>query len=143
MNIIERYEQQLKVQYAPGNCSAIVPYDVLLEILQLAKIGQQMQWIPASEMLPESGVPVIAYAKDNYKRDIIIRAMYCAPFTEESHEDWVDDADYDEDKDLYFVKEGWYENNVYEDAHYSVDGKITHWMSLPNPPEDGDNNEHR
>ena len=99
------------------------------------------KWTLVEEKLPEYGVSVIVYVKDNCGKNIIIRAMYIAPFTMEQHEDGYDDADYDEDKDIYFVKEGWYENNVYEEAHYAVDGNITHWMSLPSPPKDGDNND--
>jgi len=46
---------------------------------------------------------------------------------------------YDEENDEYLIPEGWWEYRHYNpDEVYNncVDGKVTHWMPLPKPPEE-------
>ena len=97
-----------------------------------------MGWIKCSEQMPKPGVPVLAFVQqlEGRKWTRRIRAMYAAERTlEASIEDLADDGyDYDEDRDTYFVKPGWYENNEYEETHWSVNDPVTHWMPLPDPP---------
>lgn len=61
--------------------------------------------------------------------------------TEDSAWFWVDmEFDYDEEKDQYLVPEGWWEQRHYnpDDVYNNmIDGEVTHWMSLPEPPEEG------
>lgn len=42
---------------------------------------------------------------------------------------------YNEEKDEYYYQEGWYETNEFEDIHWKVEFEVTHWMSLPKPPD--------
>jgi hypothetical protein len=58
--------------------------------------------------------------------------MYAAAKTLEAADD--EDGEYDEERDAYFVKPGWYETNEYEEVHWAVHDPVTHWMPLPEPP---------
>lgn len=69
-----------------------------------------MEWISVKDRLPEgktNDIPCLVY--DNYHRSRVVRIF------NQRHECWDQ-----EDGDDY-----------YTDA---VDGKITHWMELPTPP---------
>lgn len=83
MNLINRYEQQLKTQCAPGNCSAIVPYIDLVELLRLAKIGQSMQWISVNERRPKQSIPVLTILDNG-----LIETGYIGSYTGE----WCSDG---------------------------------------------------
>ena len=93
-----------------------------------------MEWISIGDKLPDAGVMVLAYYKNSFGKHRRIRAFY-AP--EQSIEDTSDDddiCDYDEEQNVYWLREGWFESNEAEEYFYSVDGKISHWMPLPEPP---------
>lgn len=93
------------------------------------------EWIPVNNKLPESEVMVLAYFKNEYGKHRRIRAMYAPQFTVESSMEDEECVDYDAEKDNYYLPEGWYEQNEFEDTHWHVDASITHWMPLPDPPE--------
>ena len=97
-----------------------------------------MNWIETSKQMPKAGEPVIAFVEregNEWRRRI--RAMWCPRFTmESSAED--DNCEYHEESDQYYVPEGWYEDNEYEETHWKVDDPVTHWMPLPEPPQQGD-----
>ena len=91
-------------------------------------------------MLPEYGKKVLAAYKNrlgNWRR---VCATYIPRYTEVS---WPDNEyaydEYYEEKDEYFTREGWYEQIDNWDELTSVhinEGKVTHWMPLPEPPND-------
>ena len=64
---------------------------------------------------------------------------YVPKYTVEAHDDSFNDfewADYSEDKDEYYIPEGWYELGWCGDSGYEpIDGEVTHWRLLPRPPE--------
>ena len=93
-------------------------------------------WINIKDKLPLAGVMVIAYGKSKYDKPIIIRAFYTPTFTIEECDDDSDWLDYDEVLDRYCLPGGWYESNEFEETHWKVDIKITHWMPLPEPPKE-------
>lgn len=95
-------------------------------------------WIPVSTP-PETEVPVIAYVESafsNPKATRRVRAYYVPAKTSENYAD--DFCEYDEETDNYYLPEGWYECNEFEETHWKIDGNVTHWMPLPTPPVEGD-----
>lgn len=90
-----------------------------------------MEWIKTSEKMPKPGKVVLAFTENG----IIIRTCWIPKFYMcDNDADYVGDCDYNEEKDVYYWPEGWYEWNLSEDIHYKVDVNITHWMPLPKHP---------
>lgn len=91
------------------------------------------QWVSVADRLPETGKPVLAYFVNEFGKGRRIRAFYAPKHAiEQSVEsDWFD---YDETSDVYWLPEGWYENNEFEETHWHVSGDVTHWMELPEGP---------
>lgn len=61
-------------------------------------------------------------------------AFYAPKFTIEEENDDSDVSEYCEEKDNYFLLEGWYEMNEFDETHWMVSNEITHWMDLPSVP---------
>lgn len=94
------------------------------------------QWIPVSERLPEPGMPVIAFVESCYGvvgSSRRLRAQHAPPKTLGLSPE-AEGGIYDEETDTFYCEEGWYETNEFEEVHWNVDGVVTHWMPLPNPP---------
>jgi len=94
-----------------------------------------MEWKNAFDELPPAGVPVIAFVPsyDGGDKSRCIRAQYAPAKTLEQSCD-VEGGEYDEETETYWCAAGWYETNEYEDVHWSVGDRVTHWMPLPPPP---------
>jgi hypothetical protein len=97
-----------------------------------------MEWKNAFEEMPPPNVPVLAFIPsygggDKSRR---IRAK-CAPAKTLEVSDDADGGEYDEATDTFYCEAGWYETNEYEDTHWSVGDRVTHWMPLPPPPNEG------
>ena len=94
-----------------------------------------MEWKNAFEEMPPPNVPVLAFipAYGGGDKSRRIRAMYAPAKTLEVSDD-ADGGEYDESTDTYYCEAGWYETNEYEDTHWSVGDRVTHWMPLPPPP---------
>lgn len=87
-------------------------------------------WIHATVLLPASGAKVLAWDGKN-----ILRAMYAKRFTEEVRPGGEEEAtEYSEGMDGYFLIEGWYEHNEFDEVHWTIENPVTHWMPLPAPP---------
>jgi len=93
-----------------------------------------MKWIEVKSNLPKPGVPILAFGLNGYQKRRTLRAFYAPRFTIEDDNEH-EAAEYCEEKDNYFLHEGWYENNEYEEVHWMIDFPVTHWMPLPEPPE--------
>lgn len=112
--------------------------DALLTLYETA-----LRWIPVEERLPEPDVPVLAFVREagptsSGRWTRRIRAIYAPESTiEGSMDDEHEGSVYDEEKDAYFLREGWYEQNEYEEVHWMVAAPVTHWMPLPPAPKDG------
>ncbi len=93
------------------------------------------KWIPVAEDMPKPSVPVIALVAPNeYGKTRRIRAQWAPPKTLEQSFD-AEGGIYDEETDKWYVEEGWYETNEYEEVHWAVTGTVTHWQPLPPLPE--------
>lgn len=57
---------------------------------------------------------------------------------------WYDlDFDYDEEQDDYLIPQGWWEYRHYnpDDVYNNcIDGEVTHWQPLPEPPKEREEN---
>ena len=89
-------------------------------------------WIAVGERLPEPGRPVLLDIGKKHP----IRAMWAARFTLEAGDDDPDWGEYDEDGDMYYCPQGWYEWNEHEDTHWRVHADPIRWAELPQPPKE-------
>ena len=89
-----------------------------------------LAWAATADKMPEPLNKVLAF---NGKKQPI-RAMWVPAKTLEDSGDG-DFGEYDEATDQTYWPEGWYETNAYEEAHWLVDGQVTHWMPLPAAPQ--------
>jgi hypothetical protein len=94
--------------------------------------------------IPPDGKPVLAVTVSDIagslrKRRQIVRAQYIHHKEIESYgSDDTEDADwYDEEGDVYWLKEGWYELvDYWEDYGYIIiDDPVIAWCELPELPE--------
>jgi hypothetical protein len=95
-----------------------------------------MNWIPVDFRLPAHNTNVLATYKNSHGKRRVIVAHYLERWKEESFSDENND-EYSEELDIYYLKEGWYEN--LENWDYSSvvvsEGEVSHWMPLPEWPE--------
>lgn len=102
----------------------------------------QQQWIPVSERLPDPLEDVLVKCKTSMGGSYECIAQYIAPGTAEDETDVEWDwevLDYNEKRDVYVVQPGWYESvkNWDEYGLCGILDIVTHWMPLPEPPEEG------
>jgi len=102
-----------------------------MEVLAVSK------WIAVEDTKPKTETPVLAVVFVRERLDVI-RAYYipsrtveCGGMDVDNNDEWFD---YEDDTDMYWIPEGWYECNHYEDTHWFVQDEVTHWMPLPEPP---------
>jgi hypothetical protein len=99
-------------------------------------------WIKVKDELPPTRQKVIAYYKNSDGEHKRIRAYYIPRFEVEASalEIEYEASEFCDERDEYFVKEGWYESNEHEEINWTVDEEVTHWQHLPEPPEELLNN---
>ena len=129
-------------EYAPQHGN---PDDMDAAITTLrAALAQQEQepvaWISVTDALPKSGVTVLACYRNRLGKLRRIRAYWIAAKTVEANtDDWDQCSEYDEATDTYYVTEGWYEciDNWGDYSAVAVsEGEVTHWMPLPEAPQE-------
>lgn len=122
---------------------------LVLESAHLAALSKEREvadgWISVAEQMPPSGLKVLAtYVNRAGKRRTICAEWVAAKTVESS--DSSDIGEYDEEADMYFDPEGWYEqmDNWEEYTALAVtEGEITHWQRLPPHPIDAALTAHR
>ncbi len=101
------------------------------------------EWIPVKERLPEPETEVLIVCNRRGCR-FVCPAIYedGKMLTQDSDWNWNDLYDYgtySEDDDDYFVPQGWWEDRQFtpDDVYNNpVDCEVTHWMPLPELPEE-------
>jgi hypothetical protein len=91
---------------------------------------------PVSERLPEPGKKVLAHYLNALGKPRTIIAEWVPAKTREDSPDG-DLGEYDDETDLFYWPEGWYEqieNWDYFTALLVNEGEITHWQPLPRGP---------
>lgn len=111
-------------------------------LLNIPKHETVEEWISVKDRLPIEGMSVNAYYVNQYKNGRIIRAKYIRKHSDEYYDiDGCGDigSDYSEELDCYYYPEGWYEQmdnwNEYSSC-LVVEGEVSHWQPLPEPPEE-------
>lgn len=94
-------------------------------------------WVDVQDRLPTSGLKVLAIQKTNYLQNrVTIVGHWVEKFSEEAGDSEFDD--YCEEKDEYYLPEGWYEDQYnwgeYAAIKVNDDADITHWRLLPDKP---------
>jgi hypothetical protein len=93
--------------------------------------GQMSAW---RDGVPDGPDFVLACVKVD-KRTVVLRASYVRQYELVSDSESIDEhCDYHEEQDEYFVPEGWYESNEFEEINWRVQGEVIGWMPLPSPP---------
>ena len=88
-----------------------------------------MKWIDVNKDLPENQKLVqIAYS-DGKCRNYVTVGWHCKKYEVEADHDIEDDFDYNEEKDEYFVSEGWRSQCLEADYYYPI-SNVTHWSPL-------------
>lgn len=121
-----------------------MPSQVLLEARQLAADElRKRRWISVKDRLPEPEQEVLVFVDHKNGYNKITTALYenGKIATGDSCWQWYDldfDYDYDEERDEYLIPQGWWEYRHYNsDEVYNncIDGEVTYWMPLPEPPK--------
>lgn len=110
-----------------------------------AALREKQRWIPVTERMPEPETDVLAVCNRN-GYIFVTPAIYedGKLLTQDSAWNWSDIycyGLYDEEADDYYIPEGWWENRQFnpDDVYNNpVDCGVTHWMPLPEAPEEGD-----
>ena len=97
------------------------------------------EWISVKDRLPEVETEVLILARHG-NRNVITTGMYEDGQMNTEDSDWwweTEGFEYDEELDVHIIPEGWWEYKHYiddETHNYAIDGVVTHWMPLPQPP---------
>jgi hypothetical protein len=117
-----------------------VPAFVVNEYNQLKleniALKEQLRWRPVSE-LPEKDQIVIATYLNQYGKRRRVGAVYIRQYEEEAGDDDELCVEYCEEKDEWYLKEGWYELIDNWDTYSSVaivEGVVDYWMPMPPAP---------
>ena len=110
------------------------------------------EWIPCAERMPKSGEPVLITYRTwrSYLRKyvyFVTIGWHANKYSvrEDSFSEWEDDCDYDEDGDVFYIREGWYEFTTQGNCDHAswgiCDAEVTAWMPMPEPWEGGEQDE--
>jgi len=92
----------------------------------------------ANDELPEAKESVLALVKEKWSGELYIeRACYIPPKSIRADDFFLDDLEdesveeYDEELDLYWVAEGWWEDSHEANVNWKITGEVIGWWSLP------------
>ena len=122
-------------------CGGLYPACELADYLISNGVTVQ-EWISVKERLPESGVHVLICCEMRRYGGEIAGKYVCDGYYAEANKiiagDFTDECEYSEEDDEYYLCEGWYEviKNWDDYNSVAVEDFVTHWMPLPEPPEE-------
>jgi len=92
----------------------------------------------SNDELPEAKESVLALVKEKWSGELYIeRACYIPPKSIRADDFFLDDLEdesveeYDEELDLYWVAEGWWEDSHEANVNWKITGEVIGWWSLP------------
>ena len=119
-----------------------------LESERDAALAKVPRWISVYHRVPENEKPVLitGWRKGISGKlwPVVMTAFHMdgKMLAQDSSYSWSEgnvEMEYDEDADDFIVPEGWFEDVQCADEFSMVgDIRITHWMPLPEPPEEGE-----
>lgn len=95
------------------------------------------EWVSVEERLPEHGVNVLVFYVNSCGKKRRVVAEYIPRWSQEASHDDDCHSEYSEEKDEYFIIEGWYEiadNSSDYGSYWIHEGTVTHWQPIPTPP---------
>ena len=118
-------------------------HNIPVFLAEIDRLNKLTQWVPVSERLPECKKSVfVSCISPHTGNRFTQKAVYISPKTVLADDFLSDECDcsdgimeYDEEKDCYWVTEGWFEDSLEAEINYHITWEVTHWMTLPNPPE--------
>lgn len=134
--LVERLERHKKGTH-PWYGTAIDTAQMMVE--EATTVGG---WISVKDRLPKSGENVLAWCEihrlDGKPSGYVCKAFYSAKHSIQISAYEEIDGEYDEDEDMYYLPECWWEKvHNWEDYSYVViEDFVTHWMPLPEPPKE-------
>jgi hypothetical protein len=101
------------------------------------EFANQSRWISVDERLLEKDTPFFVYGLNECRKGRTMKARWIPKFyKEDDAELFLGTCDYDEETDMYYWPEGWYEWNECEETHWLIPFPITHWQPLPPAPNE-------
>ena len=105
---------------------------------------ERTRWIPCGERLPDTETEVLALCRRGGVSFVCPATHEDGTIiTSESIWNWNEIENYgsySEEADDWFIPEGWWEYRQFNDDdvyNNEIDCTVTHWMPLPEPPEEG------
>lgn len=103
-------------------------------------IVEMLRWIPVKERMPKAEQPVLVVYMFGDK-PMVTKAIYedGTILSDDSFLNWSEIweyGNYDEESDSYFIPRGWWEYGDFAEFNNGINYPITHWMPLPEPPEE-------
>lgn len=106
-----------------------------------------MNWISVKDRLPKNEQTVLVYVKRmvSYEPEEYETIMLTAIYTDGKHsvaysdycKKWSwSDYEYDEEADEFIIIKGWWGITEGLDNMIWISDTVTHWMPLPEPPEE-------
>lgn len=102
--------------------------EAITQALQSAYEAGQPKWAPI-ETAPK-GRKVLVCGRNSLDKHRTMLARCVERFTEEDYSD-SEGMDYCEEKDIYFIPEGWWEESEEGEECYPISITLTHYMPLP------------
>ena len=96
----------------------------------IRELAKQPRWIPVTERLPKPGKYLVLKTSE-----LAGKPYYYWQIV--SYADNLNKVDKYDFPGKEYKRHGWYSYDS-EYGHYETGDKITHWMPLPEPPEDGE-----
>ena len=124
-------------------CRFLEALDIAIKELEYVPDKDVGKWISVKDRMPEQEECVLLLCKTQYGASYKCIGFYESGTMRRDDSDYCWDYEvcdiYDEENDDYLVNKGWFER-VFNWDDYSacgIEDTVTHWMPLPEPPEEG------